>query len=239
MKKLKRVGGVKRLKLSKPNIEPEKEIVTADDDGYINKIIAALNLAGVHDLPVPVIVQTHTQLILAHKTYQVCRAARNYTSAAQWAKKTQSDYVLVDAYRLCSYLYYEHDYSLVSDGSFDNLCKRLLNRFDEIEMIDAEIERDMLEAGTGIGLTAKDRTVVAAVYVSEVEDNDELRRSVRKAASLLGEGANSGTERVEQGSGPRRSLGKNKIGKDNRVSASGQEKLPFETRSRLILRKRP
>ena len=35
----------------------------------------------------------------------------------------------VQWYLMTSYLYYVHDISIISDGAYDDLCKRLLNGF--------------------------------------------------------------------------------------------------------------
>lgn len=60
---------------------------------------------------------------------------------------------LTNLFLLASYLYYERDESLMSDGAFDGLCKYLLDHHDElapagvwrVELFD----RESLDAGSG------------------------------------------------------------------------------------------
>ena len=68
-----------------------------------------------------------------------------------------NDGVLVQWYLILSYAYYIEDLSLVTDTEYDNICRRLLDKFDEIEHHHKHlISKDDLEAGTGFALSKED-----------------------------------------------------------------------------------
>jgi NAD-dependent DNA ligase len=63
----------------------------------------------------------------------------------------------ISLYLVCSYAYYELDESLISDGDFDQLCKKLLEDFDDIKFFSDHphkhlLVRENLEAGTGFSV---------------------------------------------------------------------------------------
>jgi hypothetical protein len=58
----------------------------------------------------------------------------------------------VPYYLMLSYLYYEKDISIVSDGFFDNMAKDMLSDWENISHMHKHlITTDMLEAGTYLG----------------------------------------------------------------------------------------
>lgn len=60
--------------------------------------------------------------------------------------------MLVPFYLMCSYAYYKLDQPIISDHLFDNMSKRLLENYDEIEHWHKHlITRGDLEAGTYLG----------------------------------------------------------------------------------------
>lgn len=55
-------------------------------------------------------------------------------------------------YIMASYAYYVEDSPILSDRTFDNMSKRILENWDEIEHIHKKyLNKDMLEAGTYMG----------------------------------------------------------------------------------------
>lgn len=62
--------------------------------------------------------------------------------------------VLVPWFLCTSILYYYHDVSVISDSAFDEMCRQLDQRWNEIDHPDKKfISRDDLKAGTGFYLT--------------------------------------------------------------------------------------
>ena len=60
--------------------------------------------------------------------------------------------MLVPFYLMCSYAYYKLDTPIISDHLFDDMSKRLLENYDEIEHWHKHlITRGDLEAGTYLG----------------------------------------------------------------------------------------
>ena len=58
--------------------------------------------------------------------------------------------MLVPFYLIYCYLYYKKNISLISDSEFDNICKDLLENWDNINHMHKHlISRESLEAGTG------------------------------------------------------------------------------------------
>lgn len=69
----------------------------------------------------------------------------------------------VSWYLMASYLYYEKDFSLMSDAEYDELCKELYMFFDILTHPHAAIlELDLLKCGSGFGLRYPARTVISA-----------------------------------------------------------------------------
>lgn len=71
--------------------------------------------------------------------------------------------MLVPYYLMLSQLYYVRDESLVSDGLYDHICKRLLAEWDLVEHWHKHlVDREGLSAGTGYHLKYPPRVVAAA-----------------------------------------------------------------------------
>jgi len=61
--------------------------------------------------------------------------------------------MLVPWYLMTSYMYYNRDISLLSDGLFDDVCKKLYERWAELDHPHKHlIDFDQLSAGTGFAL---------------------------------------------------------------------------------------
>ena len=60
--------------------------------------------------------------------------------------------MLIPWYIMASYAYYIQDDPLLSDGSFDRLCTRLLEQYDNLEHQHKDfLDKDTLRAGTYLG----------------------------------------------------------------------------------------
>ena len=58
--------------------------------------------------------------------------------------------MLVPYYLMLSYLYYEKDITLIDDTEFDQMCKTLLEKYDEVEHMHKHlVKKENLTAGTG------------------------------------------------------------------------------------------
>ena len=76
--------------------------------------------------------------------------------------------MLVPYYLMYSYLSYEENSSIVSDGEYDSICKRLYDEWNEIEHFHKYlIEKETLLAGTGFTLTYPNRVKGAANHLKE------------------------------------------------------------------------
>ena len=61
--------------------------------------------------------------------------------------------MLIPYYLMFSYLYYEKDITLIDDGEFDQMCKTLLDKYDDLKHIHKHlVSKDDLTAGTGYGI---------------------------------------------------------------------------------------
>ena len=77
--------------------------------------------------------------------------------------------MLVPYYLMLSYLYYKDNTSLVSDEVYDNLCKTLLDKFDEVKHFHKHlIKKEALTAGTGYDIVYNSRIVSAAMALKKV-----------------------------------------------------------------------
>ena len=67
-----------------------------------------------------------------------------------------------------SYLYYEEDSPIISDGEYDSICKRLHNEWDNVEHFHKHlIDKETLLAGTGYTLKYPNRVIDAAKLLKE------------------------------------------------------------------------
>lgn len=71
---------------------------------------------------------------------------------------------------MTSYLYYQHDISLIPDARFDEMCHDMLQRWDEIEHPNKSlIRKEDLVAGTGYYLKEEDLPNIiksSAIYLA-------------------------------------------------------------------------
>tara|TARA_B100000925_G_C21877385_1_gene416902 strand:- start:423 stop:689 length:267 start_codon:yes stop_codon:yes gene_type:complete len=80
----------------------------------------------------------------------------------------QNANMMVPYYLMLSYLYYEKNISLIPDTEFDELCKKLLDKFDEIKHMHKHlINKSSLEAGTGFDLKYTNMIKGAAMALSQ------------------------------------------------------------------------
>ena len=57
---------------------------------------------------------------------------------------------LVSYYCMSSYLYYEKEKNVLTDGDYDSLCKRILKEWDNItHQHKDKLSKELLQAGTG------------------------------------------------------------------------------------------
>jgi len=69
-------------------------------------------------------------------------------------------------YFISSYCYYELDYSLMSDGEYDDLCKELYLFYDILTHPHAEfLDQELLKCGSGFGLRYPQRAISAAEHL--------------------------------------------------------------------------
>lgn len=69
-------------------------------------------------------------------------------------------FVVIREYAAHSYLYYEKDAPIISDGEYDDLCKWLLKNYAWIKPHDLNgyIRKDMLECGSGYDISVIGQT---------------------------------------------------------------------------------
>ena len=61
--------------------------------------------------------------------------------------------MLIPYYLMFSYLYYEKDIILIDDGEFDQMCKTLYDKYDDLKHMHKHlVSKDDLTAGTGYGI---------------------------------------------------------------------------------------
>ena len=61
--------------------------------------------------------------------------------------------MLIPYYLMFSYLYYEKDIILIDDGEFDQMCKNLYDKYDDLEHMHKNlVSKGDLTAGTGYGI---------------------------------------------------------------------------------------
>ena len=58
--------------------------------------------------------------------------------------------MLIPYYLMFSYLYYEKNITLIDDTEFDQMCKTLLDKYDELKHMHKHlVKKESLTAGTG------------------------------------------------------------------------------------------
>ena len=61
--------------------------------------------------------------------------------------------ILIPHYLMHSYLYYERDDPVIRDNVYDNLCKVLLQNFDNLKHVHKHlIDKESLKCGSGAGI---------------------------------------------------------------------------------------
>lgn len=75
---------------------------------------------------------------------------------------------LIRDYAAYSHLYYKLDISLISDGEYDMLCKRILDNYERIKPYDINnyLDIDELPAGTGYHLAVTGLTLQYALWLA-------------------------------------------------------------------------
>ena len=68
-----------------------------------------------------------------------------------------------------SFLYYEKDINLIEDTEFDQMCKTLLDKYDDLEHMHKHlVSKGDLTAGTGYGIKYTEMIKQSAMKLSEV-----------------------------------------------------------------------
>ena len=77
--------------------------------------------------------------------------------------------MLIPYYLMFSYLYYEKNISLIDDGEFDQMCKTLYDKYDELEHMHKHlVSKDDLTAGTGYGINYTEMIKSSAMALERV-----------------------------------------------------------------------
>ena len=75
------------------------------------------------------------------------RGTSLYVGHRIWDKNPN---MLIPYYLMFSYLYYEKNITLIDDTEFDQMCKTLLEKYDEVEHMHKHlVKKENLTAGTG------------------------------------------------------------------------------------------
>ena len=78
------------------------------------------------------------------------RGTNLYKGHRIWDKNPN---MLIPYYLMFSYLYYEKDIVLIDDGEFDQMCKNLYDKYDDLEHMHKNlVSKGDLTAGTGYGI---------------------------------------------------------------------------------------
>ena len=76
--------------------------------------------------------------------------------------------MLIPYYLMFSYLYYVKHISLIEDTEFDQMCKTLLEKYDEVEhMHKPLVKKESLTAGTGYDIKYTNMIKDSAMLLSE------------------------------------------------------------------------
>ena len=75
------------------------------------------------------------------------RGTSLYVGHRIWDKNPN---MLIPYYLMLSYLYYEKNITLIDDTEFDQMCKTLLDKYDDVEHMHKHlVKKESLTAGTG------------------------------------------------------------------------------------------
>ena len=76
--------------------------------------------------------------------------------------------MLIPYYLMFSYLYYEKNINLIEDTEFDQICKTLLDKYDELEHMHKHlVKKESLTAGTGYDIVYTNMIKDSAMLLSE------------------------------------------------------------------------
>ena len=76
--------------------------------------------------------------------------------------------MLVPYYLMYSYAYYKENESLISDTEYDNICKQIIEKWDNItHWHKSLLTLDALKAGTGYDIEYPNRVISAAKLLIE------------------------------------------------------------------------
>ena len=84
---------------------------------------------------------------------------------------------LIPYYLMSSYLYYKKDKSVLSDGDYDLMCKRMLNKWNSIKHPHKKlVNKNALEAGTGYDIRKYPTITMRAaeLWYSDWEKTNEI-----------------------------------------------------------------
>ena len=89
-------------------------------------------------------------------------------------------------YMMSSYLYYEQDKHGLSDGMFDDICKKILSKWDDITHPHKElIDKKQLEAGTGYYI--KYTNMIKGAAESWFTESEKLKRMTPRQKATVGQ----------------------------------------------------
>ena len=89
-------------------------------------------------------------------------------------------------YMMSSYLYYEQDKHVLSDGMFDDICKKILSKWDDITHPHKElIDKEQLEAGPGYYI--KYTNMIKGAAESWFTESEKLKRMTPRQKATMGQ----------------------------------------------------
>jgi aromatic ring hydroxylase len=89
-------------------------------------------------------------------------------------------------YMMSSYLYYEKDKQVLTDGMFDQMCKKILKTWDQIDHPHKKlIDKESLEAGTGYYI--KYTNMIKGAAESWYAENQRLKKMTPRQKASLGQ----------------------------------------------------
>ena len=89
-------------------------------------------------------------------------------------------------YMMSSYLYYDQDKHVISDGLFDQMCKKILSNWDDITPPHKKlIDKESLEAGTGYYI--KYTNMIKGAAEQWYQESEKLKRMTPRQKAGLGQ----------------------------------------------------